>query len=338
MGLIVPDKIIINGSDSSFTLDVSGSARITSLAGTGKMVVVGADGSLGIQDLSGSGSSSGIGYYGLFGDGSLGDASIDTVVTLFSERSYNNLQILSGGIINTNGYILRVRGTLTINSGGYIRCNGEDAYPGYMGNSGGYAPYDIMTYPEFGVPSNGGDGGAFGNSGTSVISPGSGGIGTILNTGAPYMFRAGSGGGGGGSMDDGNGDLPTSGGNVWVLAGSGGYGGYGDYGGIQPDAINGAGGGGGGGVCCVYAYRINNGGSIEANGGAGGDANTGPYNNYGGAGGGGGGGTVIVYYRQTTGSGVGTLSAAGGAAGSNNGGSGIGANAGTTGLTMSCQI
>ncbi len=112
----------------------------------------------------------------------------------------------------------------------------------------------------------------------------------------------------------------------------------GDYGGIQPDAINGAGGGGGGGVCCVYAYRINNGGSIEANGGAGGDANTGPYNNYGGAGGGGGGGTVIVYYRQTTGSGVGTLSAAGGAAGSNNGGSGIGANAGTTGLTMSCQI
>lgn len=64
----------------------------------------------------------------------------------------------------------------------------------------------------------------------------------------------------------------------------------------------------------------------------------GPYANYGGAGGGGGGGTVIVYYRSTTGSGIGTLQADGGAAGSNSGGGGTAASAGSSGLTMSCQI
>jgi len=339
MGLIIPDKIVINkgSDDSSFTLDVSGSARISSLAGTGKMIVVGADGSLGIQDLSGS-SSSGAGYVGLFGDGSLGDASISGTLTLTSERSYKNLQVLSGGIINTAGHILRVKGTLTINSGGYIRCNGEDGTDGYMGNAGGYAPYISVANPEFGVPSNGGDGEYGGSVGNYVGSPGSYGFGTLTNTGAPYLFRAGSGGGGGGGLSDGLGYSATAGGNVWMLAGQGGYGGYGAYGAMTFDELNGAGGGAGGGVCCVYAFKINNAGAIQANGGAGGDAVTGPYANYGGAGGGGGGGTVIVYYRSTTGSGIGTLQADGGAAGSNSGGGGTAASAGSSGLTMSCQI
>lgn len=339
MGLIIPDKIVINkgSNDSSFTLDVSGSARISSLAGSGKMVVVGADGSLGIQNISG-GSSTGVGYVGLFGDGSLGDASISGTLTLTSERSYNNLQVLNGGIINTNGHILKVRGTLTINSGGYIRCNGADGTDGYAGNAGGTAPYTSVANPELGVPSSGGNGYYLGSVGFYTTQPGYGGGGTVVNTGAPYLFRTGSGGGGGGGLSDDLGTAATTADSVWLLAGAGGDGGYGEYGGMSYDNINGAGGGAGGGVCCIYAYKINNAGSIQANGGAGGDAYGGPYGNYGGAGGGGGGGTVIVYYRSTTGSGVGTLEANGGAAGSNSGGSGIPATAGTSGLTMSCQI
>jgi len=335
MGLIIPDKIVINkgSDDSSFSLDVSGFARISSLAGTGKMIVAGSDGSLGIQNLSG-GSSSSAGYVGLFGDGSLGDASISGTLTLTSERSYKNLQVLNGGVINTAGHILRVKGTLTINSGGYIRCNGEDG----GGISGGSAPYTSVANPEFGVPSSAGYGEYGGDIGTYVGYPGSGGLGVLTNTGAPYLFRSGSGGGGGGGLSDGYSQTATSGANVWMLAGQGGSGGYGYYGGINPDQIIGAGGGGGGGVCCIYAYKINNAGVIQANGGKGGDAMTGPYNNFGGAGGGGGGGTVIVYYRFTIGSGVGTLQANGGAAGSNNGGYGSPAVAGTSGLTMSCQI
>ena len=55
-------------------------------------------------------------YLGIFGDGSNGDATWTTDQLLDADREYNNLTINSGNH-NTAGFMLRVRGTLTLNGG-----------------------------------------------------------------------------------------------------------------------------------------------------------------------------------------------------------------------------
>jgi hypothetical protein len=336
MGLITPQITINRGDETSnFAVDVSGTIRVSSASGANKMVVVDASGVLSSQSMSGA-DASGTGIVGLFGDGYLGDYTLSSEISLISDRSYNNLTINSGGIINTNGYVLRVRGTLTINSGGYIRCNGGNGYDGYPSPTSGYggtAPYS--THPEFGVPGYGGDGGqAYGAGTTGNMGATYGSYSVSAAYSPPPFYRAGSGGGGGGQVDDGvSGQAATQGGSVWVYAGLGGDGKYGGYP-ASSCYMNGGGGGAGGGVCCVYAYTINNAGSIEAKGGNGGNGFT-MYGADSGGGGGGGGGTVVVFYRKTSGSGVGSLSAAAGTTGT--GGTLYGSSP-TSGVTMSCRI
>lgn len=58
-----------------------------------------------------------------FWDGSDGDVTITTTVTLARDMQYTNLTINSWWILDPNGYKIYVAGTLTINSWGYIRRN-----------------------------------------------------------------------------------------------------------------------------------------------------------------------------------------------------------------------
>ena len=62
-------------------------------------------------------------YFSKFGDGSDGDVTITTTVTLTRDMFYNNLTVNSPGILDPNGYKIYVRGTLSGN--GTIRSNGN---------------------------------------------------------------------------------------------------------------------------------------------------------------------------------------------------------------------
>jgi len=327
MGFITDQVLLGKETIGSYQLDVSGGARISSLAGTSKMVVADSSGVLSTQSIL---DASGIGYVGFFGDGADGDVSVSTSISLTREMSYNNLTVTGTGNITTNGYIIRVRRNLVINSGGVINCDGKNG----SGNTAGTGAYSSTVYPEFGVPSDGGTGGVASSAGSIAQSGAAGGTYVIINTNSPIQFRVGSGGGGGGQINNDSGALAQGGRTVWMLAGSGGAGKDANWvsGTVQ---LNGGGGGGGAGVCCVYAYSINNAGVIRANGGNGGNGAVSGSNSAGG-GGGGGGGVVIVYYRTTSGSGVGTLQANGGTAGT--GGVDSGSNNGSSGVTMSCRI
>lgn len=53
----------------------------------------------------------------LFGDGSDGDSTITGSVSLSSDMNFNNLDISPGAVLTTNGFDVRVNGTLTISFG-----------------------------------------------------------------------------------------------------------------------------------------------------------------------------------------------------------------------------
>ena len=334
MGIITNQVLVNRGTTetSNFTLDVSGTFRVTDISSNGYMIIADSSGHLGIREILSD--PSGSTYEGLFGDGTDGDVSIFSIYGLTKEMNYNNVTIQSGGNIYTQGYIVRVRKLLVIQTGGKITSNGYSGLDAADGGSGGPGAYTDVVYPEFGVPSNGGNGGVSGSDGPDTGAGAYGGTAIIINTGSPYMFRAGSGGGGGGPVEDQGtpGTQPSVGGQVWIAAGLGGDGNTGVTAGSN--SLSGGGGGGGGGVCCVYAYTINNAGSITANGGNGGSGDIASGSEQGGGGGGGGAGVVLVHYRTTTGSGVGTLSATGGSVGTG----GLFGGGGNNGVTMSCQI
>ena len=331
------DKIAVGHySLTNVTLDVSGTALIKSLAypSSDHMVTVSPDGSLGAKDITTFSAN----VYGLFGDGTYGDAVLDASTTLTKEMYYNNLTINSNVWLNTAGFIVRVFGTLTILSNGHIACDGEKGANGVAGPAGavaGGAPYSTanLVFPFLGIPSKGGVGSYYGTNGSGWTAGAAGGTSdvSVLSI-TPYMIRSGSGGGGGGGVGGGAGTAATTGRSVYIKAGAGGTGKTAVY--TSGSLWAGGGGGGaGGGVLIIYAKRINNAGSIHANGGDGGDG----YNSgtgTGGGGGGGGGGCVILFYRNIVGSGIGTLSANAGAQGAN----GIGGSSATAGFTLSYKM
>jgi hypothetical protein len=73
-------------------------------------------------------------YPPLYGDGSDGDVTISVDTTLASNKYYNNLTINSGKVLNTGGYVIFVKGTLTVN--GILMRNGNN---GGNGGNGGNA-------------------------------------------------------------------------------------------------------------------------------------------------------------------------------------------------------
>lgn len=329
------DKISIGYSSlSNITLDVSGTAMISSLKGAGsRIVTISPDGSLGATNIP----DSSVSVYGLFGDGILGDVILDASIDLSAEMFYNNLTINSSVWINTKGFIIRVLGTLTISPNAHIACDGGNGGNGYQnftyGGAGGTTPYSETSgaWPFMGIPAAGNQGQYSSSSGSNTYSGSSGGssdVSTITYT--PYILRAGSGGGGGATV--GSDQLKPSIPNVGMIAGRGGTGKTSMVSGTYQ--LSGGGGGAGGGVLIIYAKTINNSGSIHANGGKGGNGFYISGSSQSGGGGGGGGGVVIIYYRNTTGSGLGTITASGGSVGSY----GTGGSDGTDGLSLTYQM
>ena len=75
-----------------------------------------------------------------FSDGSDGEVTLSASTTLISDMYYNNLTVDSGVVLNTGGYRIFVKGTLTnngtISRDGNIGGNGTDATAGFIGDKG----------------------------------------------------------------------------------------------------------------------------------------------------------------------------------------------------------
>jgi hypothetical protein len=254
----------------------------------------------------------------VFGDGSDGNVTISTPVTLTHDMYYSNLTVSALGTLNTAGFRVFVFGTCTITAPGVIQNNGASASGGTLGLG---APTGSL---------GGGSGGAFGTTGAAGagtnVSNGAGGAGG--KGGAGTGTFAGGAGGTVAPVDSTNGGLGVlrtfpnafTGRDLAsqpIQGGAGGGGGGGVGGGSQA-----GGGGGGGGVILLAAPLITGNGTVRASGGNGGNA---PGSGAGG-GGGGGGGCVIIISEQAPG-GV-TFNVSGGA-----GGAGAGGAAGATGST-----
>lgn len=253
-----------------------------------------------------------------FGDGSDGDVTINGVVRLVSIPMYNNLTIVSGAELQSNGYPIYVAGTLLLNPYGKITANGLNGLNGtgsisgfsIAGASGAYSYSDLL-----GVPNS--QAGGFTVETASGTLNGAGGNGTsALLNGYPYILVCGGGGGGGGS----HGSVGNAGGNGSSNGAThlfpGGAGGTAT--GSISAALSGAAGGGPAGVLLIYANEVNNQGILEARGGHGGagwaftNPKTPTLQAAGGNGGGGGGGPIILYYRTLVGNGIGFLNVSGG--------------------------
>jgi len=137
----------------------------------------------------------------LYGDGSDGDVTIVGTVSLVSDMDYNNLTVPAVATLVTNGFEVRVNGTLT--NMGTIRSGlVSNAGTGGLGENGGFG---IHTAPQSGQ---------------------SGGAGTPGPSGAGMGGRGGGGGGGGGGAWDPVNSRSVAGGD----GGNGGIGGRGAFG------------------------------------------------------------------------------------------------------------
>lgn len=288
-------------------------------------------------------------FNGFFGDGVDGNVTINSTVTLTRDWYYNNLTIGATGILKPRGFHIFVKGTLTIDVGGSINDNGNNAYPAGTtspADNGGAALPNVGT--GFGAAS-----GAGGNGINSASTGGNGG-GSVSNCSTNVLGLSPRGGTGGACYDPELGPPPVIvnpgglGGNatsptipqrwpsIWSMmtarlynggtwnGGSGGGGGSGFS--PAPTTANTGGGGGGGGIVWIGAKTIVNAGSITANGGAGADgAVSGPTGLGCVAGGGAGGGGGLVGIVTTTATSLGTITA-------NVGANGV--TVGDTGLTI----
>ena len=287
-----------------------------------------------------------------YGDGSDGNVTVSTSISLSRDMFYQNLTLASGGTISTNAFRIFVAGTLNISAAGAgaISANGS---AGGTGNNGSI---------------NGGGGGA-GNGGSQNganniggnTNGGTGGVGstTVGSNGvAPNLGTANNGGaglaGGIGGATTANATPSTGGapptptlyGTMWPSApigvryttaasviggGEGGNSGGGGNGNGTNGGGQGGGGGSGGAVMSVVANVIARGtnstaGIFTAKGGAAGGGGNGYSSGTGGGGGGGSGGAggwIILAYGLLTGSTItGAIDISGGAGGS--GGTGFG--------------
>ncbi len=239
-------------------------------------------------------SNSGAAGAGFYGSGNDGNVTLSVNNTLARDMYYNNLTINSGVTLNTGGFRVFVKRTLTLNGGGcVIQNNGATGtssgpFPGAIGGAGGAGSTfggGASANPTNNGGSNGANGnatfnsvgGAGGNGGNSPNFAETGGIGGSVTP--PSLAN-----GGAGILNA----LPNTLtgrdlSNSQVTGGA--SGGGGSAGANWP-----GGGGGGGGIVLVAAKLIAGTGAIQANGGNGGSSVG--INEAGG--GGGGGGVAIV--------------------------------------------
>lgn len=287
--------------------------------------------------------------FGMFGDARDGNATISSgTTTLARDMFYNDLTISGTGSINTNGYIIRVLGTLNISAAP------ASAITAIGTNGGSTAATTAGAQPA--APSTGrslafGQRGAAGTAGATAAATQATAIpaatGVVLGGGAGTSASGGNGGNGsvagslGGFGNAGTAalNIPTLGSLSTTNIGTANIGGYAAGGGTggSGDGTAGGGGGGsgnGGGVVWVYARKINRSGStaaaaITARGGNGGNGGVPAGGNRGGGGGGGGagGGVVRIVYETLLGStATNALDASPGTGG--NGGNGTGTGTG----------
>jgi len=274
-----------------------------------------------------------------YGDGSDGDVTISSgTTTLTRTMYYNNLTISGTGVLNTAGYKIYVKGTLTNSvTGGIIRT------PNNGGNSAGTtagAGAVAMTENDMGAGlagQNGVAGASGGLGGSSGVS------GNAAGTAEGYGNAGGNGGNGGSGIGGAAGTYThvpervirhdhiykldyKNGGQGGASGGGGASSAFGTGGGS-------GGGGSGGGVIIIFANTVNNTGSFSARGGNGGNGNQGNGNATGGGGGGGGGGGQIYIICNVL-TAIGTLTVTGGTGGTGGAASGSGS-AGTAGGTGS---
>ena len=164
----------------------------------------------------------------VFGDGTDGDATISSNTTLTSDVYYNDLTINSSYTLNTGGYRVFVKGTLTVQSSAVIGRIGGDAgngSNGVNGSGGGYgaggAGGTAAAVLADGSIFGGSAGEAGGAGGTASTPPtGNGGAGTNGDDVVKGFGSAGGNGVAGGAGGDGN-----AGGNAGGIAGAIGTGG-----------------------------------------------------------------------------------------------------------------
>ena len=249
-----------------------------------------------------------------FGTGTA-DTVISSSTSLSASTSYQNLAIEPGVILNTEGYTLYVCGSLEQGSGAQIFTQGSAGNTGSTGSQG-----------------------ATGSTGSSTATAG----GSCTGGTAVQPGAGSSGDGGGGSCSAAaTGTVGGDGGGQGGTGGTGSSGGTGGTGGLAP-------------ALTVYAYIVDNAGTIDSNGGPGGTGGSGGKGGTGGAGGagqagslsscgtsgcaaggggggeggqggvggnggtggkGGGGNVVDIYYYELSGSGLGTADANGGSGG-----------------------
>lgn len=285
-----------------------------------------------------------------FGDGSDGNVTVSGALTLTRNMAYNNLTISSGAAIESNGFIIRVAGTLDITASPATWLSraggaGGNASAGTAG-AGGSAPSNTGQQASLAN----GAGGQAGATGTTGVGANGGQGGTARVIGG-IQGQGGTGGAGDAGAGGAAGTIATTvqDGPYFVIAPTVHYsngstfvnptpsiapGNAGSGSGNGSAGIGGGGGGSGAGgpSLAVFANIISRGGSTTAagivakgkNGGNGGDGGT--ANSGGGGGGpGGSGGFVYIGYGSLTGStATNLIDVSGGNGGNGGNGSGTG--------------
>ena len=251
----------------------------------------------------------------MFGDGSDGDVTISSNITLTRDMYYRNLTIDNGYTLNTGGYLVFVKSTLTVN--GTIGRNGNNGGAGGTGNKGGW--------------SSGAAVGAAGAAG-AALADGSlkgtpaGGAGALGKGGGVWTTISATGNNGvagnnetKGTVDT-NGKAGSAGGNVIAIAGNG-TGGTGASGGVTTQSkrsirnivdatiMEEAG--------TKIGSAASSGGGGSGAGGGGGSQTTSGYGGSSGGGGGGAtsGGSATIFAKEIIVSASGIISCKGGAGG-----------------------
>lgn len=250
----------------------------------------------------------------MYGTGLDGNHTVAGTEELSYHKFYENLFIPAGTILNTNGWSVRVRNFLKIESGGYLQPIDEATLKGENGSAGATGKFGGSSYTGdlWGSQSggNGGNPGVNGSAPPAYSAPptplrwgGSGGAGSISSAAI---------GGLGGSVD-----IRISLEMMLMQAATFNFlstlrGGAGGGGGAGGTTTPGAGGGAGGPPIAVFARNVwlGEGMSIRSRGGVGGNSFGG-----GGSGGGGGGGLVLLGYEMLMNAGLDATCIAGGAAG-----------------------
>ena len=223
----------------------------------------------------------------IFGDGSDGDVTISSDTTLTSDKFYNDLTIDVTYTLNTGGYRVYIKGTLTNNGTihnaggvGTDATDGGDASVGTGGSGGTKGTGGVAAGIGYYITTAAGkDGGNGGGGGGCPAGAGSAGTAADVNTTKSYLSDDGKAGGTGGTGGSGSCPVGGSGGaggaagtttqatyisktsvenqlgicfdDLTTLAkfsASGGSGGSGGGGGGASDSSNAKGGGGGGGA------------------------------------------------------------------------------------------